>query len=554
MRFGAFFSADSKAGGAYSAVYRSRVRRDAFWLVIACAVALILAIRFDLFERVIDFAAGHESWEVDEFLNLFVITSVGGLIFSVRRLRDLDRELRQRAAAEERVRVLAMQDPLTGLPNRRHFSRFIGQRLETGEAMACLVIDLDRFKPVNDLYGHAIGDGLLVHLAGVFRAAAGEKGMAARLGGDEFAIVVPGAGRDAAAQIAESVLTRMQSPFDIEGKACQVGTSIGISLSPEDGLKTDVLMRRADIALYRAKDEGRARYCFFETGMDDRIQERARLQKELSDAVRLGQIEPYYHSLIDLASGEIEGFEVLARWNHPLRGLVPPTVFIALAEELGLISDLSCQILRQACTDARDWPSHLSLAVNISPLQLRDRWLAERILQILTETGFPADRLELEITEDALVDDVETVRNVIVSLKNQGIRIALDDFGTGYSSLQHLRDLPIDKLKIDRSFVQNARSDAESISIISAIIGLAGTLGLKVTAEGIETQENGLWLREMGCALGQGFLYGEPADVRRTSALLKEVASAKRKPRARRGRASGTRRADAGPVRRRGSA
>lgn len=533
MRFVAFASR-KKGRDTVSPTYRKRLRRDTIVLVAACVLVLVPAIYFEAFEWVMDFAERHERWEVDEFLSLFVVTSIGGLIYSIRRVGDLNTELGQRKAAEERVRVMAMQDALTGLPNRRHFSRFVSQLLEDGRKIACLAIDLDRFKPVNDLYGHAIGDGLLVHLAGVFRDAAGEGGMAARLGGDEFAIVLPDADREAAGRVAEVVLTRMRLPFDVEGKACQVGTSIGIALSPDDGLRADALMRRADIALYRSKDEGRARYCFFETGMDEQIQERARLQKELTDAVHLGQIQPYYHSLINLATGEIEGFEVLARWNHPVRGLVPPTVFISLAEELGLISELSCHLLRQACLDARGWPNHLTLAVNISPLQLRDRWLAERVLQIITETGFPAERLEIEITEDALVEDLETVRSVILSLKNQGVRIALDDFGTGYSSLQHLRDLPIDKLKIDRSFVQNARSDAESVSIIAAIIGLAGTLGLKVTAEGIETAENRDWLREMGCTLGQGFLYGEPADGRSVGLQLKQsmqVQSAPHRPR-----------------------
>jgi len=502
----------------------SRAIHDAWWLLAVSLLTLVVSIRIEAIELLMEFAEQHEAWELDEFFAVFIVTSLGGFIYSLRRWKEVRRELSLRKEAEDRIQALAMQDPLTELPNRRklrHELEHSMARVAQGkESLALIAVDLDRFKPVNDLYGHAVGDAVLVAVSAILKDIAGEHGVAARLGGDEFAIVLRDVDEEAAVRAASKILAALDAPLEVAGKSCQIGASLGIAMAPRDADTADLLLRRADVALYRSKAAGRGRFSCFEAGMDDDVRRRAEMERELREAVRLNQIEPFYHSLIDLSTGDLVGLEILARWRHPERGIIPPAMFIPLAEELGLISELSLQLLHQACTDAMKWPDHLTLAINISSVQLNDPWLAERLLQTIVNVGFPAERLEVEITEDALVANLDAARSVILSLKNQGVRVVLDDFGTGYSSLQYLRELPFDMLKIDRSFVQCYEADEESRTIVTAIIGLAKNLDLVVTASGIETCENRDRLRDLGCAMGQGFLYGEPADATSIDTML----------------------------------
>jgi predicted signal transduction protein with EAL and GGDEF domain len=282
-------------------------------------------------------------------------------------------------------------------------------------------------------------------------------------------------------------------------------------------------MRRADVALYRAKQDGRGRFAFFEVGMDERVHERAALENDFRIAVRNDEIEPHFQPLVHLSTGEVLGYEILARWPHPVRGLVPPDQFIPLAEETGLIGALTFNVLRHACREALDWAGAPRISLNISPVQLKDPALPQKLLKVLAETGFPSQRLEVEITEDALVSDFDAARTILASLKNQGVAIALDDFGTGYSSLRHLRELPFDVLKIDRSFVHSMNESPEALALVKTIVALAKNLGLGVTAEGIESAAHAEALQTLGCELGQGFLYGRAvkgADI--ASALARQ--------------------------------
>ncbi len=425
--------------------------------------------------------------------------------------QSLCEQIAEREAAEERERAMALHDALTGLPNRRHLHKALEDFLaksDTTKPLAVVAVDLDRFKPVNDLYGHAVGDELLVKIADLLRDEISSDGFAARLGGDEFILVLPQTSEAELIGRLSALVASFEKPFPLLGNEISVGATLGVAMAPTDGRDPQTLMRRADVALYRAKEEGRGRFAFFEAGMDERVHERAALESDLRIAVRNDVIEPHFQPLVRLGTGEVFGYEILARWPHPQRGLIPPDQFIPLAEETGLIGELSLSILRRACREALPWPGAPRISLNISPIQLKDPALPQKLLKVLAETGFPPQRLEIEITEDALVSDFDAARLILVSLKNQGVHIALDDFGTGYSSLRHLRELPFDVLKIDHSFVHSMSESAEAHTLIKTIIALAKNMGLDVTAEGIESGEHALALQDLGCEMGQGYHFG----------------------------------------------
>jgi diguanylate cyclase (GGDEF)-like protein len=440
--------------------------------------------------------------------------SFGVLAASVHKSLKLRREMQARIRAEAHADELARHDSLTGLANRRLLKERIEQALRAAEsdhAHAVMVVDLDRFKAVNDLYGHAAGDAVLCAAAERLSGLIPRGAVAARLGGDEFALLVRyRLGSDELVRLGETIVAGLARPTPWGDTHVEVGATVGIAVSPLDGADAEALLHAADVAMYRGKKEGRGTFRFFEPAMDSELKARAQMEQELRAAVASGEIQPFFQPLVSLRNRELLGFEVLARWNHPTRGLISPVQFIQLAEDSGLISELSYSVWRQACLEARDWPAHLQLAVNVSPHQLTDRGLPERILAILTETGFAPGRLEVEITETALVNDIEAARVILNSLRNVGIRVALDDFGTGYSSLYHLRELRFDKIKIDRSYVQSLPGSAESTKIVDAILGLGKSLGLSTTAEGIETEISSVWLAEQGCSFGQGYLFGAP--------------------------------------------
>ncbi|MGZ8364301.1 MAG: putative bifunctional diguanylate cyclase/phosphodiesterase, partial [Caulobacteraceae bacterium] len=456
----------------------------------------------------------HPDLKLDEAFSGWVLLSSAGFIFAFRRWIDYRRELKSRQEAEDRIRKMAMHDPLTGLANRRRMHEALAAALRSrkrdGQVTGFLTIDLDRFKPINDTHGHGVGDRLLTAVAERLEEVVRDGELVARMGGDEFAVLLTNAdGPDAAGRPASRILKALIEPFQIDHLVCRIGASIGIATTNDPRMAADILMHRADVALYRAKREGRGQFRFFEETMDGEIRKRAQLELELRQALSENQITPYYQPLVELSNGRVRGYEVLARWNHPREGLIAPEVFIPIAEDTGLIGELSIRLLAQACLDARAWPSDVGLALNISPVQLRDTRLPEKLMAVMEATGFAPSRLEVEITENALVGDFDAAKLILVKLKSYGVTISLDDFGTGYSSLHHLRELPFDKLKIDRSFVASMYDSDDSRKIIDAIIGLGHSLGLTTIAEGIENPAAAARLAELGCAMGQGFLYGK---------------------------------------------
>ncbi|MFP5454801.1 MAG: putative bifunctional diguanylate cyclase/phosphodiesterase, partial [Alphaproteobacteria bacterium] len=384
------------------------------------------------------------------------------------------------------------------------------------------MIDLDHFKSVNDMHGHLAGDQLLRAASDAIVAPLPDNALAARLGGDEFACAFPFNPDDPSAveSVADAILARMKEPFAIGGVQARIGASVGIART-EPGCRTiDTLMRRSDIALYAAKRAGRNQRAWFDSSMERELELRNEIELGLRAGIPSGQIVPWFEPQIDLATGAIRGFEVLARWEHPDHGVIEPAVFIPVADESGLIGELSMSVMRAAIAEARQWDPALILAVNISPTQMRDPWLAQKIVKLLTELNFPAERLEIEITEAALLENQGFALAIIASLKNQGIRVALDDFGTGYSSLTHLRAMPLDRVKIDRSFVLRMVEDADAAALVRMIVSLAEGLNIEVVAEGVENAEIAALLGEIGNLTVQGWHFGRAAPARNTRGLL----------------------------------
>ncbi|MGO4573500.1 putative bifunctional diguanylate cyclase/phosphodiesterase [Microvirga sp. 2TAF3] len=448
------------------------------------------------------------------------------LFISARRVRAQESELKRRLAAEENVRELAFQDPLTGLPNRRQFDDVVTAAVAAppgAERMhAVLLMDLNGFKSINDVFGHPAGDAVLREIGLRLAAALRDTGdHVARLGGDEFGIVATQLrSAEDAAGIALRIIEALKAPVQSGEVKHRVGVGIGVALFPQDGNSAQEIIRRADVALYRAKAEPESSVHFFEEQMDVQIRERALIEGELRNALASGAIQPYYQPVVDLETGKITGFEALARWDHPTLQDMPPSRFIPVAEECGLIRELGDHLLRTACRDACQWPEHTTLSFNVSPVQLRTSNFGSHVLAILRETDFPPHRLEIEITENTLVRDLKAAERALGSLREAGVRIALDDFGTGYSSLYHLRNFKVDRIKIDRSFVESMGREIESNAIIRALLGLGHGLGVQVTAEGIENPEQQAALKSQGCDQGQGFLFSDALPAAEAQALF----------------------------------
>jgi len=428
--------------------------------------------------------------------------------------------------AAERLAYLAEHDTLTGLPNRTAFARHLSEAVEAGGAepgFAVLTIDLDRFKETNDTLGHPFGDLLLTETAERLRAAIGGEHVITRLGGDEFAVLQHGVSEpDAAGELAQRILDTLDRPFQFEGHTVVIGASIGISLAPRDGSSGEELLKFSDVALYRAKEESRGTFRYFEPGMDLRVQERRALEADLRIGIQEGQFEVYYQPLLDLATGAISCFEALVRWNHPTRGLLPPADFIPIAEESNLIIPIGEWVLRQACRDAVTWPGGIKVAVNLSPAQFKRGDLIAVTISALTTAGLDPERLELEITESVLLHDEAWVRSLLERLAGLGVRIAMDDFGTGYSSLSYLRSFPFTKIKIDRSFVEGVAGQSDALAIVQATIQLSRKLGMETTAEGVETAEQLDILTAEGCTHAQGFHVSRPIPAGEIGTLLAE--------------------------------
>jgi diguanylate cyclase (GGDEF)-like protein len=432
-------------------------------------------------------------------------------------------DVTERRQAEAKIMHMARHDALTDLPNRVLFREKMEQALARGENLAVLFLDLDRFKTVNDSLGHPVGDKLLCAVTDRLQNAVRGSDMVARLGGDEFAIVQLGAEPSQASELAGRVIDAISEPFDISGHQVVIGVSVGIAVAPADGEQPDQLLRNADMALYRAKSEGRGIHHFFQPEMDAQMQARHALEHDLRKALVAGEFEMYYQPIVDLGSGTVTSFEALIRWNHPTRGLVGPDNFIPVAEEIGLIVPLGDWVLRQACSDAASWPGRLSVAVNLSAAQFRNPTLALSVVSALGASGLAANRLELEITETVLLQDDRSVLETLHQIRELGVRISMDDFGTGYSSLSYLRSFPFDKIKIDRSFTRELGKKDDCIAIIRAVVRLGSNLGMMTIAEGVETQEQLEILRAEGCTHAQGYLFSQPRPVSEVATLMHSV-------------------------------
>ncbi len=436
------------------------------------------------------------------------------------------RDIRERRAAEDRIRHLAHHDSLTGLANRMLFGERLGQALaasaRTGEAFAVLCLDLDRFKAINDTLGHRAGDLLLMQVADRLRACAGPGDTVARTGGDEFVVLQAGGSQpQAAAGLAARLVQAMAAPFDLGGKQDGIGASIGVALCPQDGSDAEQLLNNADVALYRAKSQGRGTSCFYEPAMDAHLRQQRRLEQDLRLAFGTRQLEMYYQpQYLCGGDGALVGFEALIRWTHPEHGRVSPADFVPMAEETGLIVPLGLWTLEQACTDALAWPDHCRVAVNLSAAQFRGGQLPALVAGILARSGLPARRLELEVTESLLIRNFDQALETLRGLKALGVRIALDDFGTGYSSLSYLQRFPFDKLKIDKSFIDALEGAKGGRAIVAAILAMSRSLSLDVTAEGVETMEQLAILQSLGCGTIQGYLLGRPMPADRVGSLL----------------------------------
>jgi len=429
------------------------------------------------------------------------------------------------AEREKRITQLAFNDSLTGLPNRAFFRQHLDLELKQaerrgGRTLALLCVDLDNFKAVNDTLGHPVGDELLRSVAARLGANLGDA-MVARLGGDEFTVILSQRdAHEAAGAIAGRLIAALADPFELGGHEFTVGASVGIAMAPGDAADADTLLKHADLALYQAKGEGGGTYRFFEAGMNARAQARHKLEADLRRAVNHGEFELYFQPLYDLETNRIGSFEALIRWNHPSRGLVAPDEFIPLAEETGLIVPIGAWVIQEACRQAMKWPEDVRIAVNVSSVQFRKPGLANVLIQALAASGLDPKRLEVEITESIFLESSEALIAVLHSLRAMGIRIALDDFGTGYSSLSYLQSFPFDKIKIDRSFIQQLLSRAGSTAIVRAITDLARALGMETTAEGVENPEQLAELRLHGCSSVQGYLFSKPVTAAQVGEAL----------------------------------
>jgi len=428
------------------------------------------------------------------------------------------RDLQARKEAEQHIRFLAHHDALTGIPNRSSFNKKLDQEIQialaTGRRLAVLCLDLDRFKEINDLFGHAAGDRMLQSVATRIIGVLDESQMIARLGGDEFAIILPGLSNpEVAGRVAETILETLQIVGENTGTDAPVSTSIGIAICPDDATDRQALLSHADTALYRAKNEGRATYRFFEAAMGAAVRDRRLLEHDLRNAIVRGELRLVYQPQKDIANGTVIGFEALLRWKHATRGEVSPTEFIPIAEDSGTILAIGEWVLRTACREAATWTQPLTIAVNVSAVQIHNANFAHVVHEILFETGLPPARLELEITETALVRDLNRALATLRQIKMLGVRIAMDDFGTGYSSLSNLRAFPFDKIKIDGSFIKSVNVNGQAAAIVRSVLGLGRALSLPVLAEGVETRAEFEFLEGEQCDEVQGYLVGRPSNI-----------------------------------------
>jgi len=498
-------------------------RRDAVVLTVLITAVLLLIWNGSAFFNHLRIEG---SFATDAQIASTALTlNVALILFGWRRYIDLQHEAEIRAEQERRAAMLATTDPATGLYNRKGFadraSQLCAEGAARGDNLVVISFQIHRFKAVNDQHGYEAGECLLKSLASALPHEVGEDAVIARLSGDEFAVAIALSTTEdhRAEELAEAILRTVAKPMLLNDRIIQVGAFAGIALAPAEEASIPDVLRRADIAMDRARSGRVARPVWFDAGMERALIAHGEVEQGIRFGLEHGQFVPYFEPQVDLTTGEVIGFEMLARWIHPLSGVIGPDVFIPVAEEIGLIGRLSEQVISAALREAADWDASIRVSVNISPSQLADGWLAQRIVRILSETGFPAERLVIEITETSLFADIDLARAIVTSLKNQGVRLALDDFGTGFSSLSHLRSLPFDIIKIDRSFVTNV-AKRESAAIIRAVTTLAAALSVPVCVEGIENKDVYNAVIGLGGEIGQGWYFGKPMTAEQTRELL----------------------------------
>ena len=440
-------------------------------------------------------------------LTVAFLLNIAIILFGWRRSKDLQKALDAAEQAKRLAQRNASTDAATGLSNRRELLRSIRDALDGGRPAVLALIDLDHFKRINDLHGHYAGDQLLKSVADLLRHSAPQAACCARTGGDEFAVLLDDCSKKEAEEVAAAILSKLETPIVTESAQVQTSASIGLTSIAKLKREGDVL-RQSDVALFAAKRDGRNRFAWFDQQLDTELADRVAFEEEMRAGIANGEFVPFFQPLIDLASRELVGFEALARWRSPKRGFLEAEQFIEVAEASGLVGPLTMSVVEQALREAANWPPHLKVAVNISTVQFRDARLAAHIIKLLTETGFPARRLEIEITENSLLEDREQVLHIIQSLKNLGISVSLDNFGTGYASLAQVNSLPVDRIKIDRSFISTIVKSDQTAAIVGTIANLGHKLNVPITAEGVESEQIRSALAEFGCSEAQGWLFG----------------------------------------------
>ena len=495
-------------------------RLAASHIITSCATLAAILLFVGIGSQVVPAAvAGFPLPDSGFSLKTAFLLNIAIILFGWFRSRDLRDALESSERAERAAHRNANSDPTTGLANRRELLRSLGDLRQSRRSGVLLLLDLDHFKRVNDLHGHMTGDELLCGVADVIRESAPTGSCCARIGGDEFAIMLESPDTRRAEDFAQTLVDRLATPFCIGNIQAHISASIGLSVIERSDSDSAVL-RRCDVALYTAKRAGRNSFAWFDRALELQLSERVKLEEDIRNGIDQGEFVPFFQPLIDLATRDLVGFEALARWRSPTRGLIEPSGFMDTAETTGLIGPLTMSVMEQAFKEARNWPAHLKIAINVSPVQFRDRTLAQQVVKVLAATGFPANRLEIEITEAALLEDREQVLTIIHSLKNVGISISLDDFGTGYASLAQLHTLPVDRIKIDKSFIRTLVKSERTDAIVDTIANLGHKLNVPMSAEGVELEHVRGEIAKLGCSEAQGWLFGRAVSASTVNAFL----------------------------------
>lgn len=504
-------------------------------LIVIFAILMFVGTAGTIVSEAIAALSGKGSGSDRMLVSAFLL-NIALILFGWRRYRDLAAEIEVRTEAEERAHQLAITDPLTGCLNCRTLndkaSTMIAVAQGKNKSVAFLMLDLDKFKYINDLHGHSAGDAVLKEVVDRIARSLPPHNIFARLGGDEFAcIFIFDPDRpEMVDRVAEDLIDNIGAPVVNDGNHMEVTTSIGIAIFDAGRPGVNTLIRRADIAMYSAKKQGRNRYCWFDIAMEKELHSRSMIETGMRQGLPAGEFVPCYEQQVDLTTGNLTGFEVQSRWNSPTQGSVSPEIFIPIAEDNGIIGDITLNVMRQAFEDAKSWNPALTLSFNISRVQFQDRWLAQKIVKLLVETGFPPNRLEIEIAEGTLLEDIILAQSILGSLTNQGIRIALGGFGVGYSSLAHLHALPFGRIKLNRSHVTSILENPGSAEIVNAIAKMGKSLGIPITAAGIENGAIEDKLRKIGCVTGQGWHYGQPLSNHQINEVLAEQSLLVTKP------------------------